>query len=54
MENSTTFDKILATKLDDAKKNIETLRWRFNQLKEISESKSGSWAQFEDILEQMA
>ena len=54
MENSTSFDKLLAIKLSDARKNIDTLRWRFNQLKELSESGSGNWAQFEDILEQMA
>ena len=54
MENSTTLDRHLANKLAEANQNIETLKWRFNQLKVLKESESGNWAQFEDILEQMA
>lgn len=44
MENSTTLDRHLANKLAEANQNIETLKWRFNQLKVLKESESGNWA----------
>lgn len=54
MENSTTYDCTLQAKLSEARKSMDTLKWRFSQLKALGESGSGSWSQFEDILEQMA
>lgn len=42
MENST--DRNLVAKLADAKKSMETLKWRFNSLKVLRESGTGSWA----------
>jgi len=44
MENSTILDRLLLIKLSDAKKSMETLKWRFNQLKVLSESGSGNWS----------
>lgn len=41
MENST--DRHLLAKLADAKKSMETLKWRFNSLKVLRESGTGAW-----------
>ena len=42
MENST--DRQLIIKLADARKSIESLKWRFNSLKDLHKSGQGAWS----------